>query len=164
MGKLKNLEYSKLDSVGHDILRAIDMAYHWFIQENPKIESVCDEKTMTDWYNFLAFSYCKIKGDLLEYVLDDFKEESDDFDFEISPLMEKADSCAGVAWEKYDIDHQNDALDCLREDPELYSGDEGYDADEDPDGLHYEILDEAYETIYDSVDTSNFKKLSMISF
>ena len=96
--------------------------------------------------------------------MDDFKEDSDDFDFEISPLMEKADNCAGVAWEKYDVDHQIEALDCLREDPELYSGDEDYDADEDPDGLQHEILDDAYEKIYDSVDTSSFKKLSMISF
>ena len=61
MGKLKKLDYSKLDSAGKDIIRAIDMAYHWFVQENPTIESVCDEKTMSDWYNFVAFCYCKIK-------------------------------------------------------------------------------------------------------
>ena len=164
MGKLKKLDYSKLDSAGKDIIRAIDMAYHWFVQENPTIESVCDEKTISDWYNFVAFSYCKIKNDLLEEVLDDFKEESDDFDFEISLLMEKADNCAGVAWEKYDVDHQNEAFDLLGEDPDLYSGDEDYDADEDPDGLHYEIVDKAYEEIGNSVDTSSFKKLSMISF
>ena len=54
--------------------------------------------------------------------------------------------------------------DLLRENPEWHSGEEDYDVDGDPYGLRWEILEDAYKEIGDSVQTSSFKKLSMISF
>jgi len=174
MGKLKKLDYSTLNSAGNDIIKAIDMSYYRFVSQNPTIESVCDEKTMSDWYNFVAFCYCRNffdNGSGWDHhwikTNPDFPKpgtDKDDFDFEISLLMKEADNCAGVAWEKYDVDHQSDAWDLLRENPEWHSGEEDYDVDGDPYGLRWEILEDAYKEIGDSVQTSSFKKLSMISF
>ena len=39
-----------------DIYRAIDMAFHWFKKNNPKLESICDKEIMDQWYNCLLYT------------------------------------------------------------------------------------------------------------
>ena len=133
-----------MNSIESDIYRAIDMAFGWFKKNNPTLEVICDEETMTQWYDFVKWCYaqdgeCNAEGEI---------KENPSFNFEISPLMEDAMGECDGWWCKYNVDHQQIAEAEFKE-------------DEDEDG-HWFYYEEAFSKISNSVDTSCFEKLSKI--
>ena len=179
-----------MNSIEQDIYRAIDMAYHWFTKNNPKLEVICDEKVMKDWYNFITWCYAQDGEDEAEHILTigyaKWKGELDEiyddkkvtaFDFEISPLMQDAiDECSGW-WCKYNVDHQQIAEEDYREWCTNCEGsgylDEDYEEEcEECEGTgkdledeesHWEAYEEAFTNISNSVNTDNFAELSKIT-
>ena len=118
-----------------------------------------------DWFGFVTYCYCKLQHDYAEFPIEDLRKESDDFDFEVSPLMEEVFMEAAVANEKYDVDHLQNALEYVQKNYHLFYDDDEYDKDDpkswdDPNGIHYDLLEDAYKNICSKVDTSTFKKLS----
>ena len=126
------------------------------------------QEEIDDWFGFATYCYCKLKNYYAEFPKEELRKESDDFDFEISPLMEEVFNEAGAFSGKYDIDHLAIALEYVQKNYHLFYDDDDYDKDDDPEnwddpyGIHYELLDSAYESICSKVDTSTFKKLSMV--
>ena len=164
----------KMNDTECDIYRGIDMSFHWFKKNNPTLEIICDEETMTQWYDFITWCYAQDGECMAEGNIEGLAEP--DFDFEISPLMESAMGECDGWWCKYNIDHQQIAEEESREKCEKCEGsgylDEdfkiecekceasGYDPDdEEGHWIHY---GNAFEKISNSVDTSSFKKLSGI--
>ena len=126
------------------------------------------QEEVDDWFGFVTYCYCKFQHNYAEFPIEDLRKESDDFDFEVSPLMEEVFNEAGAFNEKYDIDHLAIALEYVQKNYHLYYDDDEYDKEDDPEnwddpnGIHYDLLDNAYESICSKVDTSTFKKLSMV--
>tara|TARA_B100001758_G_C17957239_1_gene376440 strand:- start:35 stop:535 length:501 start_codon:yes stop_codon:yes gene_type:complete len=163
-----------MNSIEHDIYRAIDMAYHWFIKNNPELELICNEKVMKDWYNFITWCYAQDGEDEAEHII---KNSPEVFDFEISKLMQEAmDECSGW-WCKYNVDHQQIAEEDYRESCTNCEGsgylDEDYEEEcEECEGTgkdledeesHWEAYEEAFANISNSVNTDNFAELSKIT-
>ena len=147
--------------VESDIYRAIDMAFGWFKKNNPILETICDKQTLNEWYNFVTWCYAQDGEDMSWHQIEKFKKENNpNFAFEISPLMESAmEECAGW-WCKYNIDHQEVAMQEMRD--EMSTELDDYDYDEDPDGYYWDYYETAFNKISNSVDTSSFVKLSKI--
>ena len=155
-----------------DIYRAIDMAFHWFKKNNPKLESICDKEIMDQWYNFITWCYAQDGDGAAEDVI----KSDDNFDFEISPLMGDAmDECSGW-WCKYNVDHQEIAEEEYRGACDNCNGtgymDEDYEneceecegtgKDQEDEESHWEAYEEAFSNVADSVNTDNFAELSKI--
>jgi|TARA_B100001996_G_C18323230_1_gene463333 hypothetical protein len=155
-----------MNSIEHDIYRAIDMAYHHFTKNNPELELICDEKVMKDWYNFITWCYAQDGEDEAAYII---KNSPEVFDFEISKLMQEAmDECSGW-WCKYNVDHQQVAEEdntewCANCEGSGYL-DEDYEeeCEECERESHWEAYEEAFKNISNSVNTDNFAELSKIT-
>lgn len=133
-----------------DIKRGVEMAFSWFKKNNPSLEQHCDEDTLQNWYDFIAFCYTLDCGEDIESELNNLKKSNQDFDFEISLLMQNAIEEAGSWWVKYNCDHQDEAFE--------YANEQGYE-EEAEDQAYYE-LEDAYERIRLGINTKNFKELS----
>lgn len=144
-----------MNSIESDIYRAIDMTFGWFKKNNPTLEVICDEETMSQWYDFVKWCYAQ-DG---ECHAEEQIKENPIFNFEISPLMENAMSECDSWWCKYNVDHQEVAMELMRQTGDY---DDDYDSEDDPDGYYWEYYEEAFDKISNSVDTSSFEKLSMI--
>jgi tetratricopeptide (TPR) repeat protein len=68
-------------------MEKIDMAFHWFLEHNPTIEIICDEETMTQWYDFVKWSYTNNLLAVEEWSEGDTVTEGS-YTFKISSLME----------------------------------------------------------------------------
>ncbi|MDB2473217.1 hypothetical protein N9W70_02060 [Schleiferiaceae bacterium] len=132
-----------MNEIEEDILGGIDMAFDWFERNNPNLKVICDKETMSQWYDFVKWCYAQ-NG---EGWAEDQLKKNPRFNFEISPLMKSALSECDAWYCKYAIDHQQTAEDYFGEDEEG----------------HWKALEEAYDKISKSVDTSSFEKLSKIS-
>ena len=162
-----------MNAIELDIYRGIDMAFHWFKKNNPNLEKICDEDTMNQWYDFLTWCYAQDGETEAEDILLD---TDNNFNFEISPLMQDAiDECSGW-WCKYNIDHQQTAEEesgfaCDNCEGTGYM-DENYDKecdecdatgkDQNDEESYWDAYEEAFSNISNSVDTSFFEKLSKI--
>tara|TARA_Y100001954_G_C15828199_1_gene613328 strand:- start:2557 stop:2997 length:441 start_codon:yes stop_codon:yes gene_type:complete len=138
------------NNITKDIKRGIEMAFSWFKKNNPSLEQHCDEDILQNWYNFIAFCYTLAWDGSIESQLNNLKKSNQDFDFEISLLMQNAIEEADTWWLRYNCDHQEEAFDYVRE--------KGYE-EEAEDKAYYE-LDDAYERIRLCINTKNFKELS----
>jgi surface protein len=78
-----------------EFYKNIDMAFHWFLKHNPAIEIICDEETMTQWYDFVKWSYTNNPLTVEEWSEGDIVTE-DSYTFKISSLMES------IVWECVD--------------------------------------------------------------
>tara|TARA_B110000027_G_scaffold114682_1_gene124423 strand:- start:1530 stop:3329 length:1800 start_codon:yes stop_codon:yes gene_type:complete len=161
-----------MNSIESDIYGAIDMAFGWFKKNNPTLEVICDEETMTQWYDFVKWCYAQDGEDSAEGEI----KENPSFNFKISPLMENAMNECAKWWHKYNLDHQQIAEEDFKEscgncDGAGYMDEDcenecetceasGYDP-EDEDG-HWFYYEEAFSKISNSVNTSCFEKLSSI--
>tara|TARA_B110000977_G_C10981131_1_gene456177 strand:+ start:415 stop:1155 length:741 start_codon:yes stop_codon:yes gene_type:complete len=154
---VENLKNMNLNEIEIDIIDRINTVYTYDITEPDSI----------DMYGFAVYCYCKLRNHYADFPIEELKSESDHFDFELSPQMESVFNNASFANEKYDIDHQGVALEYLKKNYHLYYDEEDYDKEDssenwdDPNGIHYELLDDSYERICATVDTSTFKKLSI---
>ena len=167
-----NLNVIEMNSIESDIYRAIDMAFGWFKNNNPTLEVICDEETMSQWYDFIKWCYAQDGEGNAEYEL----KNNPSFNFEISPLMENAMIECDGWWCKYNVDHQQIAEEEFKEDCGGCDGngytDEGYEnecetcegsgKDPEDEGGHWVAYEEAFDKISNSVDTSSFEKLSKI--
>lgn len=157
MSIIENLKNINLNEIEIDIIDRINTIYTYDISEQDSI----------DMYGFAVYCYCKLRNHYADFPIEELKLESDDFDFELSPQMESVYNKASFANEKYNIDHQDVALEYVQKNYHLYYDDEEYDKDDssenwdDPSGIHYEFLDDSYDRISAAVDTSTFKKLSI---
>ena len=70
------------------IYKNIDIAFHWFLKHNPVIEIICDEETMTQWYDFVKWCFTNNPFAVGEYEEGDIVTEGS-YIFKISSLMEK---------------------------------------------------------------------------
>ena len=154
---VENFKNMNLNEIEIDIIDRINTVYTYDITEPDSI----------DMYGFAVYCYCKLRNHYADFPIEELKSESDHFDFELSPQMESVYNNASFANEKYDIDHQGVALEYLKKNYHLYYDEEDYDKEDssenwdDPNGIHYELLDDSYERICAAVDTSTFKKLSI---
>ena len=139
-----------MNRIETDIYRGIDMAFHWFTKNNPTLDVICDAETLEKWYNFITWCYAQ---DGEGYAFDNLEtlknEKNPDFDFTLTSLMEEAMTESDAWWCKYNTDHQEVAEDEFKEDP-------------DDEESHWEALEEAYEKILSSVDTTGFKDLTKV--
>jgi surface protein len=70
----------------------IDMVFHWFLKNNPAIEIICDKETMTQWYDFVKWSYTNNPLTVEEWREGDIVTKGS-YTFKISSLMES------IVWE-----------------------------------------------------------------
>ena len=75
------------NTIGSAFMDNIDMAFHWFLEHNPTIEIICDEETMTQWYDFVKWSYTNNLLAVEEWSEGDTVTEGS-YTFKISSLME----------------------------------------------------------------------------
>ena len=166
-----------MNSIETDIYRGIDMAFHWFKKNNPTLDVICDEETLEKWYDFITWCYAQ---DGEGYAFDNVEtlknEKNPDFDFILTSLMEEAMTETDAWWCKYNTDHQQVAEDEFKEDCDPCDGtgylDEDYEQmcedcdgvgkDPDDEESHWDVLEEAYEKILSSVDTTGFKDLTKV--
>ena len=126
------------------------MAFHWFTKNNPTLDVICDAETLEKWYNFITWCYAQDgEGYAFDHLETLKNEKNPDFDFTLTSLMEEAMTESDAWWCKYNTDHQEVAEDEFKEDP-------------DDEESHWEALEEAYEKILSSVDTTGFKDLTKV--
>jgi hypothetical protein len=68
-------------------MKNIDMAFDRFLEHNPTIEIICDEETMTQWDDFVKWSYTNNLLAVEEWSEGDTVTEGS-YTFKISSLME----------------------------------------------------------------------------
>ena len=86
--------YKIKNPIVSELYNKIDLAFHWFKKNNPVIEIICDEETMTQLYDFVKWSFTNNPCVLEEWSEGDIVTEGS-YTFKISSLMESVvNECA----------------------------------------------------------------------
>ena len=153
-----------------EIISSIDVCWSSFKAQNTFLETLCDNKTMEDWYGFVKWSYTMDgEGAAKDYL-------NSDSEIEISKIMQSALNICDYIYEKDYVDHKELAYrvcgrlceecdgkgflntkneDCVECDG---IGRLGYPDNDYGD----EALEEAFNNIQSKVDYTSFKSLSKI--
>ncbi|MDB4710743.1 tetratricopeptide repeat protein, partial [Flavobacteriales bacterium] len=159
--------YWKSDGKGEteiEIYEGIDMAFNWFIKNNPKLRPFKGEKIMKIWYDFITWIHVnKNFEDQRHYGFnDDFSQIVELLNITITDLMKSAIDEASGWYAKYYpnyvssiVDEHEDEI-CLECDG---MGDEDCQECEGDATSEYELLEDLEDSICRQVDVSSFKKL-----
>ena len=108
--KLENNSENNLfdtDELEDDILRGVEMSFHWFKKENPQVEKESSDKTLELWFNFIKYCYC---NEPETYELNEI------FPFKPTELMIKAHEQTITWFRDYYVDHENVASSLVEDD------------------------------------------------